>query len=432
VKYLLLLDLDVPKTAQDLYARVDVYRQQTGNLELIVDMYNGMLEALLRVEKPLLKDRIERMSKALQPGIETLRWDSEGINPFINQAMKIVTDVDVLVAKMKQNVTKIETVMTSWRKPLFERRAKTAEPDLVATIHNAAVELDRDNIKGQGKEIQNLMKDTLDHIKPDKKGQAWLNYVDYVNSLIIDGVTDAINASMEYMADQINIKYNTQHMLAPIFEIGVELSNGDLCFHPTIECNDRQNGITDIINGIVDDFVGIAILIPRLDNQHGGASDFLVEIKDQFQLFGTMQEISANLGEITNASKKFLDQYRSWEFLWKEDVETSFNKFLASGPDLRDIYEESERAKILASADKDQDQEEFDNKMKYAMQCYDFLQQKIFKGVTTRQPDLAAFDKKIEFLHNVKNQIDGTTLVSNIGWLKVTTSSLVKKLYEKT
>jgi dynein heavy chain len=62
---LLLLDLDVPQTAQDLYARVDVYRQQTGNLELIVDMYNGMLESLLRVEKPLLKDRIERMSKAL-------------------------------------------------------------------------------------------------------------------------------------------------------------------------------------------------------------------------------------------------------------------------------------------------------------------------------------------------------------------------------
>lgn len=245
---------------------MDVYRQQTGNLELIVDMYNGMLEALLRVEKPLLKDRIERMSKALQPGIDTLRWNSENINPFISQAMKIVTDVDVLVAKMKQNVCKVETVMDTWKKPLFERRAKTAEPDLVATIHNAAVELDRDSIKGQGKEIQKLMKDTLDHIKPDKKGQAWLNYVDYVNSLIIDGVTEAINASMEYMADQINIKYNTQHMLAPIFEIGVELSNGDLCFHPTIECNDRQNGITDIINGIVDDFIGIAILIPRLDS----------------------------------------------------------------------------------------------------------------------------------------------------------------------
>lgn len=64
---------------------------------------------------------------------------------------------------------------------------------------------------------------------------------------------------------------------------------------------------------------------------------------------------------------KFLDQYRNWEFLWKEDVETSFKKFLAEGQDLRDLYEANAKAKILAEADKDQDQEEFENKMKYAM-----------------------------------------------------------------
>ena len=86
--------------------------------------------------------------------------------------MKIVTDVDVLVAKMKQNVCKVESVMSGWRKPLFEHRAKTAEPDLVATIHNAAVELDRDNIKGQGKEIQKLMKDTLDYA--NAKDHQWV------------------------------------------------------------------------------------------------------------------------------------------------------------------------------------------------------------------------------------------------------------------
>jgi hypothetical protein len=107
---------------------------------------------------------------------------------------------------------------------------------------------------------------TQENIKPDKKSRSWLSYVDYVNGLVIEGITEGIQGSMKYLADQINIKYNAQHMLAPIFEIGVELSNGDLCFHPTIECNDRQNGITDIINGIVDDFVGIAILIPRLDS----------------------------------------------------------------------------------------------------------------------------------------------------------------------
>jgi dynein heavy chain len=58
VKYLQLIDLDVPERAAALYAKVNVYRTQTGNLELTVNMYNDVLATLLPVEKPLLADRI--------------------------------------------------------------------------------------------------------------------------------------------------------------------------------------------------------------------------------------------------------------------------------------------------------------------------------------------------------------------------------------
>jgi len=37
-----------------LYAKVNVYRTQTGNLELTVNMFNEVLSTLLPVEKPLL------------------------------------------------------------------------------------------------------------------------------------------------------------------------------------------------------------------------------------------------------------------------------------------------------------------------------------------------------------------------------------------
>ena len=208
VKYLLLLDLDVPATAETLYARVDIYRHQTGQLELIVDMYNGMLQKLLPVEKPLFADRIDKMNKALQAGIDTLMWNSDGINPFINQAMKIVVEVDVLVKKMKDNVAGIKAKMGDWKRPLFERKAKTADPEMVATIHNALVENERETIRSQGKDIHKLMKDTLDNVKPDKKAKPWLDYVDYVNGLVIEGITIAVDSSMKFMADQINIKQN--------------------------------------------------------------------------------------------------------------------------------------------------------------------------------------------------------------------------------
>ncbi len=107
VKYLQLIDIEVPERASALYAKVNVYRTQTGNLELTVNMYNEVLATLLPVEKPLLATRIQEMLDALAPGIGTLKWNSDNINPFITKGMKIVTEVDDLVKKMKENVRKM-------------------------------------------------------------------------------------------------------------------------------------------------------------------------------------------------------------------------------------------------------------------------------------------------------------------------------------
>lgn len=169
VKYLLLLDIDVPERASLLYKKVDVYRTQTGNLDIIVTMYNDILATLLPVEKPLLADRIERMNKALQAGMTELRWNSQGIDPFINQAMSIVKEVDELVKKMKDNVRKMQEDMRKWEKPLFERKQKPQAPEDLEQNHQSLVMPRLEDIRNQGKEIQKLMKDTADNIKPDKK-----------------------------------------------------------------------------------------------------------------------------------------------------------------------------------------------------------------------------------------------------------------------
>jgi len=101
---------------------------------------------------------------------------------------------------------------------------------------------------------------------------------------------------MKYLADQINIKYNAIHGNPPIFEIRVDLEdleNGKrtVVFDPTIQSNSRENGIRDILQKIIDDFISIAIQIPgRIDSSYT-TGDYLVEIKDQFQLYGAMQVI---------------------------------------------------------------------------------------------------------------------------------------------
>lgn len=58
-----------------------------------------------------------------------------------------------------------------------------------------------EDIRNHGKEIHKHMKDTADNVKPDKKSSTWLAYVDYVNSLVIEGITKGINCSMSYLSD---------------------------------------------------------------------------------------------------------------------------------------------------------------------------------------------------------------------------------------
>lgn len=66
----------------------------------------------------------------------------------------------------------------------------------------------------------------------------WLQYVDYVNGLLIEGITIAINSSMAFLADQINLHSNRVNMWSPIFEIKVDLIDGELDFLPSIESNE--------------------------------------------------------------------------------------------------------------------------------------------------------------------------------------------------
>jgi len=132
-------------------------------------MFNDVLSTLLGVEKPLLGDRIQMMLTALEPGLSQLMWNSDNINPFINKALKICTEVDELVKKMKENVRKMQDIMKQWVKPLYERKNKALPAEDVETGHAAMVGPRLEDVRNNGKEIHRLMKDTQDNIKPDKK-----------------------------------------------------------------------------------------------------------------------------------------------------------------------------------------------------------------------------------------------------------------------
>ena len=316
-----------------------MFRTQTGNLDLIVNMYNGILSTLLPVEKPLLAARIDKMNAALRPGIEELTWSSKNIDAVISQCMGLVRDADELVKKMKENVRKMQRFMQNWAtNPLFARKNKPAPPDELEQTHQSIVMARLQDIKDNGKEIQKLLKDTVDHILPVKKSPEWIAYQDYLNGLIIEGIAEAIVASMNHLATQIDTHQNKLNQWAPMFDVQVDLVDREVVFNPPIESTAKGTGIRDILMRIIGDFVSISIQMPRLDS---GTGDYLAEINDRFDILHAMSAVTSHLHEIHEQTVGFLQQYEEFSFLWKRELEESFEEFLNKGQDLGDTVKKS-------------------------------------------------------------------------------------------
>ena len=148
--------------------------------------------------------------------------------------------------------------------------------------------------------------------------------------------------------------------------------------------------------------------MPRLDTNAG---DYLVEIKDQFVLFSAFQVISKNFNDIKDATNEFINQYQDKEFLWKETLSESFQKFLNTGEDPKE-------QKHTIEIDGEEQEDE----------TFGWMAQKILDGVQTKKPILDMFDETITSLTRTKDDINSLKQTVDIGWLRINATPLIKEL----
>jgi dynein heavy chain len=188
VKYFLLLGLDVPESALKVFKQAEVFRQWTGNLTLIVDMYNGMLESLLPVEQPLVQGHLDKIDKIVRKGIEQMNWKSNGIDLFIQESMTCVKTADTILNTLKVNLQKSEDIMEQWtHAPLFQREAKPMLCKEYGLSHRTVLKQRYPMFKEGGHKVLELLKETNKVLKVSQGQPDWKAYVDFVNNAVVEG-----------------------------------------------------------------------------------------------------------------------------------------------------------------------------------------------------------------------------------------------------
>ncbi|PHJ22031.1 dynein heavy chain family protein, partial [Cystoisospora suis] len=429
VKYLELQKLPVPEGAREVYAKFTTYRKQTDTMEMVVTMYNQILTELLPHERPLLAERIEKINAILEPGLTSLRWQaSEDVDEFLGQAIKVVTEVFAICNTMKSNLLKAIGILGSWaEKPLFERKQKPMSPDDLDQMLRASISLRHHAMSEEGKDIHKILRDSADALKTSKGAPQWRLHVNFVNSIVIQGLTALVVLSLKHLYKTLEAAMHPKPDVAPLFEVKLELieeensigflppfahdrSEGEITAHTGTQTNEptgpvekkgEPTRIRDLFDQWIGDFLKCATTVSRLDT--GGTGDYMNEIKENFLFMSMRSRLTKLLDSTEEKLNDYLLTFGEYSFLWKRNLNDVLEEFLSDNP-----HELVDNTWNNTTNTNESENESFNQIMEV-----------IGINVGRPIPSLARFDEKISYFRRIRNEIANLKTPVDICWIRI-------------
>ena len=126
-KYMELLGVELPPHAKDLFAQAEILRKLSSNLQLVCTMYNHVQASLLPVERPLMRNALDKADRLLAQSVAVdgdgssssssssssaandgsvpmMTWKSTGIDHFVAEAIAEVGCGSYCIIGARSNV----------------------------------------------------------------------------------------------------------------------------------------------------------------------------------------------------------------------------------------------------------------------------------------------------------------------------------------
>ena len=419
VKYFLLLGLDIPSSAMDVFKMSETFRRHTGNLDLIVNMYNSIHQLLLPVEKPLVRNQLDRIDKILSKGIgdvmeqtKSLNWKSSGIEVFIGEGMAETKEVTEILKLLKENLKSTETIVDKWKTtPIFERNAKTSTVEDFTQLQKKIRQTRLALIKESGNEVHKLLKDTNRRLKVSQGSPDWKAYVDFINDIVVSGLVYSIFVSLKALSCQLDAKYLEINNLSPLIEIQCDLLDCEVSFVPEIGSLDSNEkkvvGVKYLVFSWINGMLGASAAFKRVDI---GEGTYLREFSDHPMIQIQRQHISRLLSTLETNANGLRKQFKKYEYLWHSDMNQAFSKFLM----------DAVVVEYIPFADIDEEQSNTNNGSNNDMKLCEEHKGSGSRGYWKHSRyDLEKFNEKIRFYLAIQSEVSDLKATYDVDFLKV-------------
>ncbi|GAB1599188.1 dynein beta chain, ciliary [Argonauta hians] len=324
VKYMEIRGMEnIPASSNELYARRDDFFQYVTSLDMVVLWYNNIRTTIIEVEFPLIEEQIDNIDLQLKNAEKIMNWNSSGIWDYIEKTKGMVYDLESRVRNSKENVKKIEQLMSTWSKtPLFERKEDKFGSLLNLDDREERLKRRYKEIEEAGEQIHRLLKENVESLKADPHSEVWKAYVDYVDDIVVDGFFKTIDASLTFLLE--NTEPNSFY--EPLFQAQLDLCKPDMVFSPSLDYG-TADGFYDLVDGVVGNIYKQATLIPRLA-KHSGQENYQPDLEEMDELNEKRNELMDRVQNVMNKSCEYRNSFDTYAYLWVDDRNEFMRQFL--------------------------------------------------------------------------------------------------------
>ncbi|XP_012283270.1 dynein beta chain, ciliary [Orussus abietinus] len=329
VSYLMQLSrTDIPQQVIEVSDRAEDFRKYRILLGGTVDSYNEIRRSTRAVEFNLIAPEVRKIDDLMIRGERKLQWNSEGLSEYIDELGVLVEDLWKRVKSAQANVETMKKVLDPWTKiPLIERKDRRKDALLsleerAERVSKSRIEMEKANVV-----IQSLLAENESLLLGSGNNRDALpEYVKYVDSTVLECLRRAAGCSLGYLAENMD----PAGLQSPLLEAKLELREPDLYFVPSLEPED-PDGLDQLMKGLLDDVIGMAGLINRLNASSEG---YTVELEHDEDIAGMKSEILSGVSKAVEEATDFCGIFEGYAYLWLEDRELVMQQFLEYGRQL--------------------------------------------------------------------------------------------------
>ena len=316
---------EIPAVAREIYQNNAVYMEYMHSLQVLIERYNHPVSSIVDVERPMFQKHIDHVDQILEQGISTLTWENTESKDFLSQAVTEVSKFSELHNMSTSNIKDIKNKILEWKTP-----ALFARPDAKKSLDQAEVYTTLQNrsatISKEAEEIIGHVRDSVKLLTDDPSSPETKQYLDYVQSLIVDGFKENILFSLETLNNDLEGKVIITNSV-PLITTRLELIGSAVNFSPPL-----LEGPQNLLETFKD-WCNKALDLSKLISPfYDGQESTYEKIAHDEEITSLVEKI---LGSVEGMSKECIkyrdDNFSKYSNVWTQSRESFITDFLKNG-----------------------------------------------------------------------------------------------------